>query len=278
MDKQLQALDDPEKVHQAILETIKVMEYSVLYLGLALVKIKTEKLYRDLGYKHMSAYVQGLVEESQKDRSSIYKWLNIGEVYTKYQGKLEEIGFSSKNSPTKLPYLERALQKSPSNEVYDNIMKMSQREFASYAKHSRDAKHSSDAKHSTFAKSGDFDMGNSSVSRETENNAEGLPAEITEKTDEWGYSFTYRDKIAVKVNNTLSKRALRMILPSVRLALNALARRGYVVAVHLDNYREYRSFEKIAIEAREKMRTQLRATSSRTAIGREKMEAAPKRI
>ena len=249
------AQDDPKRLHQSILETVKIIEYSILYIGLGLVKIKMDKLYKELGFKNMSAYVQHLVEVSQRNRSSIYKWLQIGEIYIKYRGKLEEIGFTSKNSPTKLPYLERALKKKPVKEVYDNIMIMTQREFANFAKTGEYAR---DTLPNNFQEITDI----------TTESVEETVIETSEITnDDWGYIFSYRDQTAVKVNKKLGKRALGMLLSSINMALNALNRRGFVVAVHLDNYREYRRFGPIAKEAREKMR----ATFGRTTMDREEM-------
>ena len=236
------SLEEPDKIHQGILSIVKNIEYSILYIGLALVKIKTGKLYRELGYKHMSAYVQHLVEETEKDRSSIYKWLQIGEIYLKYREKLDEIGFTSKDSPTKLPYLERALKNNPVKEVYENIKKMNQREFSNYARA----------------------MGNLAGNfQEVAENAIETTEEIVvdaldNPADEWGYTFFYKEQTAVKVNKKLSKRAYGMLLPAIRVALNALNRRGYVIAVHLDNHKEYVRYEKIALEAREKMRQEMR--------------------
>ena len=46
----------------AIADTIRAVDHSILSIGFALVRIKTEKLHRDLGYRFMSAYIQHLIE------------------------------------------------------------------------------------------------------------------------------------------------------------------------------------------------------------------------
>ena len=226
---------DPVMVNGNILDTIKTAELSILSLGLDLVKIRNYRLYEGLGHKNFSSYVLYLVTESQKTRSSIYKWLKIGEIYLKYQDKLIEIGFRPKDSLTKLPYLERALKNKPQKEVYDNLMKMKQREFSKYAR---------------------------SI---TENNSETLESteEITEENfeetvAEWGYIFTYKGKKAVWVNNQIGKNFLDKMLPAVRLAYNMLRRGTFVLAVHLDTVKEWRLFKPIAVRARKELKRKLK--------------------
>ena len=58
----------------------------------------------------------------------------IVEAYIKHRNDLEIIGFSDSNGPGKLPYLERALAVGERDEVFNNLMNMSQREFADFAK------------------------------------------------------------------------------------------------------------------------------------------------
>ena len=258
------------ETHNAILNSIKAVDDSILSIGLALVRIKTEKLHRDLGYRFMSAYIQHLIDQSGKDRSSIYKWLQIGEVYLKYKNELEKAGFNGNDSPTKLPYLERALAKNPKDEVFDNIKVMTQREFSAFAK----------------AKAGDFAKAKSNISSETVNVQDEISASAAEAgsksaeggedisdfeiisngftANDLGHTFFYGKKLAAWVNRSLSRNALRILLPAMRMSFNAIDKKGYVVAVHLDNRREYERFRDIAIEAREQMRTTLgRSTLTR---------------
>ena len=215
---------DPVMVNGNILDTIKTTELSILSLGLDLLKIRNYRLYEGLGHKNFSAYVQYLVTESQKTRSSIYKWLKIGEVYLKYEDKLIQIGFSPKDGLTKLPYLERALKNKSHQEVYDNLMKMKQREFANYAR---------------------------SIAENTAKNVE-------ETEEEWGYRFSYKGKEAVWINRKIGKNFLDKMLRSIRLAFNILERRTYVLAIHLDTAQEWRLFKPMAIKARKELKRKLK--------------------
>ena len=224
-----------------ILDTIRDIDHSILSIGLDLVKIRDEKLFGDFGFPHMSAYVSFLVEQSKKNRSSIYKWLQIGEIYQKYKLELEKVGFRGNDSPTKLPYLERALAIFPKDEVFANIKTMTQREFASYAKHG------------SYAKSGGLAKGGEEKTFAAEDAALNRD-EISEKADNWGHSFFYREIEAARVNKDLPRSIYRMLIPAIRLSFNALDKKSYVVAVHLDNYREYVRFLDVAVEAREQMR------------------------
>ena len=234
LNREFDLADDPEILNGSILETIKTIDRSILSVGLGLAIIKTGKLYKRLGFKNMSAYVFYLIAETKRNRSSIYKWLQIGEIYIKYREKLEEIGFSGKDSPTKLPYLERALRIKPQKEVYDNIIDMTQREFADYAR--------------SIA----------TIRDESPEIPEEDALESVETMDGWGYSFYYRDKEAVRVSKNLRPSILNKLRSCIRLAFNSLDRNSYVIAVHLDNHREYRRFTTIALEAREKMRLEMR--------------------
>ena len=185
---------DAAALNENILDTIKAVDNSILSIGLGLVRIKTEKLYRELGFRHMTAYVLYLAEQSQRDRSSIFKWLQIGEIYIKHKTDLESAGFTANDSPTKLPYLERALQGNPKDQVFNRIKKMTQREFAEYAKNKEKIKTGND--------------GEKICDCETITN--------------WGHSFSYRGKEAARVNKKLPRRILKMLLPAIRLSFNAL--------------------------------------------------------
>ena len=222
---------DPVVLHGSILGTISTLEYSLLSIGLGLVKIKEDSLFKTLGFKNMSAYVLYLAHITGKDRSSIYKWLQIGELYLKYQEQLGKAGFTGKDGLTKLSYLERALENNPEEEVYHNIVGMTHREFAGYAR---------------------------SVVESEGIEGEKPEEETKEYTDEWGYRFMYREREAVRVHKDIGRRVLKILLPSIRLAFNALDRKGYVVAVHLDTLREYEKYMTVAIEARDKMREEMK--------------------
>jgi len=126
--------DDAAEIDTGIRETIKGVRLSILAMGMGLAKIKKKGLYIDLDCKSMAAYIQKLCDETKMDRSSLFNWLYIGEAYIKYRNDLEKIGFSDNDGPTKLPYLERALETNRKQEVFKNIKDMSLREFINFSK------------------------------------------------------------------------------------------------------------------------------------------------
>ena len=234
-------LNDATALNKGILDTIRGMNQSILTLGLALVAVKQGKLYRELGFQKWRAYLLYLSKESKRSRSSIYHWLQIGEIYEKHKAKLETIGFTSHDGPTKLPHLERALAENPEDEVLANLKTMTHREFAQYARSERviSAVPAADIP-VLVVEAPDEDLDDTQIECET--------------LTSWGHSFYYRGKEAARVNKNLPWRILRMLLPAIRLSFNALDKRSYVLAVHLNNYREYTRFKEIAIKAREDMR------------------------
>ena len=215
-----------ELINRDIINTIKSVDNSIIRISLNLVKIKSEKLYFGLGFDKMSQYLKNLIQATKKDRSSIYKWLQMGEVYVKYREKLERAGFNTMDSMTKLPFLERALKNNPQKEVYDNIVKMSQREFANYARSIVEI--------------------NVDISESTD----GMIREVEENKD---HIFFYREKEAVIVRNIFGKRSLKNLLTLIRMAFNVIARKDFVVTVSLRNYNEYRKFIPIARKAKENL-------------------------
>ena len=126
--------DDPAEIDQGIKDTIKGVRLSILTMGIGLARIKSENLFKKLKFRNMSAYVDGLCEETKMERSCIYGWLGMGEAYIKYRSELEMIGFTDQDGPSKLPYLERALAVGEKDEVFNKLKEMSLREFADYAK------------------------------------------------------------------------------------------------------------------------------------------------
>ena len=122
------------EIDHGIRETIKGIRVSILAMGLCLAKIKTKGLYIDLDCGSMNQYVEKLCNETKMDRSSIFNWLSIGEAYIKYKNDLEKIGFNDNDGPTKLPYIERALESNRKQEVFKNIKEMSVREFKSFSR------------------------------------------------------------------------------------------------------------------------------------------------
>ena len=126
--------NDPAEVDKGIRDTIKGIRLSILAMGLGLAKIKSNRLFTCLNFKNMSMYINGLSKDYKLDRSSIVKWLRIGEAYSKYKNELEMIGFCDRDGPTKLPYLERALAVREKQDVFDSIKNMSVRDFKDFSK------------------------------------------------------------------------------------------------------------------------------------------------
>ena len=123
-----------QDIDKGIRDTINGMRLSVLAVSIGLAKINEKKMYLELNYRSMNKYVGQLCIETKMDRSSIYNWINIGQAYLKYRSDLEQIGFSDSDGPTKLPYIDRALEANPKPTVFSNIKKMSVREFKNFAK------------------------------------------------------------------------------------------------------------------------------------------------
>ena len=122
------------EIDKGIRETIRDIRISVLAMGVGLANMKAKGLYKDLGCKNLTEYIQRLCDETKMDRSNIFSWLRIGEAYITHKSELEQIGFTDSDGPTKLFYLNRALEKNDKQEVFDNIKNMSVREFKSFSK------------------------------------------------------------------------------------------------------------------------------------------------
>ena len=122
------------EIDHGIRDTIKGIRLSILAMGLGLANIKAKGLYIDLECSTMNQYIMKLCDETKMDRSSLFNWLNIGEAYIKYKNDLEKIAFNDNDGPTKLPYIERALETNKKQEVFKNIKDMSVREFKVYSR------------------------------------------------------------------------------------------------------------------------------------------------
>ena len=85
---------DAEEIDTGIRKTIMDVRLSILAMGLGLAKIKSESLYKDLGFRSMLEYIDDLSAGTKMNRSGIYNWLYIGEAYIKYKDELDRIGFS----------------------------------------------------------------------------------------------------------------------------------------------------------------------------------------
>jgi len=122
------------EIDKRIRNTMKSLQFSVLAMGLGLARIKVNYMYRELGFDTMSHYIYKLSDDTKMEKTSIYKWLYIGESYLMYQSELEQICFTDSDGPTKLPYLKRALEANDKQEVFEKIKTMTVREFATFSK------------------------------------------------------------------------------------------------------------------------------------------------
>jgi len=121
------------EIDRSIREAIMGLHPSILAMCLGLEKIKSGDLYKDLDYESMAEYLLRLCEDNKINRSSVYKWLHIGEIYIKYQVDLEKAGFGDSDGPSKLVYLEQALGTREAQEVFAKIKECSVRDFIGFA-------------------------------------------------------------------------------------------------------------------------------------------------
>ena len=207
--------DDPLVLDRGVRDTIRGVGLSILTIGLTLARIKSEKLFSALGFKNITAYIEGLSKDTKSDRGNVFSWLKIGETYIKYRDELEKIGFSNGDGPTKLPYLERALEKGPRQEVFDKLMLMSLRQFRAFSRSNK------------------------------ENKGEAQPSwEIR------GNILYMKGQRAAIINRNLGRVKTNMLFGVLRAACRALERKGCLVAVHLINWNEVELFEPEAIRIR----------------------------
>jgi len=126
--------DNAVEIDAGIRETIKGVRLSILAMGLALAKLKEQGLFIDLNFHSMNDYLENLCDETKIERSTAHNWLYIGEAYTKYRRELERIEFSDADGPTKLPYVDRALETHEKKDVFKKVKEATLREFKEYAK------------------------------------------------------------------------------------------------------------------------------------------------
>jgi hypothetical protein len=126
--------DNAAEIDAGIRDTIKGLRLSILAMGLGLAKLKAKGLYIDLKYRSMNDYLENLCLEMQVERSTVHNWLYIGEAYIKYRRDLERIEFTDSDGPTKLPYLDRALEIHNKSEVFKKIKDLTLQKFKEYSK------------------------------------------------------------------------------------------------------------------------------------------------
>jgi hypothetical protein len=209
-------------VDREVRDSITVMRSSVLEMSLGLAKIKNECLYRELGFQFMSHYVARLCEETKMDRSSINKWLKIGQAYEKYREELERIGFGENDSPTKLRYLERALKNCQGDDVFAALKRMTVREFMAYSR-----------------------------GPAAEDEAERPFVEVK------GDNVLVGGYLAVRINRELPVREIRYFKKVNAIAGRAMEEGEYIFPVRLRDWEEIARYEKFS----EKLIAQLRSSS-----------------
>ena len=126
--------DNAAEIDAGIRDTIKGVRLSILAMGMGLAKLKAKGLYVDLKFHSMNDYLEQLCDEMQIDRSTAHNWLYIGEAYIKYRRELERIEFTDADGPTKLPYVDRALETHDKKVVFKKIKESSLREFKEFSK------------------------------------------------------------------------------------------------------------------------------------------------
>jgi hypothetical protein len=126
--------DNAAEIDAGIRETIKGVRLSILAMGLGLAKFKAKGLYIDLNYHSMNDYLESLCDDMQVERSTVHNWLYIGEAFIKYRKELERIAFSDEDGPTKLPYVDRALEIHEKREVFRKVKEATLREFIVFSK------------------------------------------------------------------------------------------------------------------------------------------------
>jgi hypothetical protein len=126
--------DNASEIDAGIRDTIKGVRLSILAMGMGLARLKEKGLFLDLKYHSMNDYLESLCDEMQIERSTAHNWLYIGEIYTKYQRELERVEFTDADGPTKLPYVERALEIHEKRAVFRAVKELSFREFKDFLK------------------------------------------------------------------------------------------------------------------------------------------------
>ena len=126
--------DDAAEIDAGIRDTIKGVRLSILAMGMGLARLKEKGLFIDLNYHSMNDYLEKLCDDMQIERSTAHNWLYIGEAYAKYQREFERIEFSDADGPTKLLYVNRALEIHEKREVFRKVKEATLREFIVFSK------------------------------------------------------------------------------------------------------------------------------------------------
>ena len=128
--------NDGIEIDSGIRVAIKGVRFSILAIGIGLAKLKARGLYVDVDRKYhsMNDYLVGLCDDMQIDRSTAHNWLWIGEAWLKYRKELEKIEFTDSDGPTKLPYVDKALEIHERKDVFRKVKDLSLRAFKEYSR------------------------------------------------------------------------------------------------------------------------------------------------
>jgi hypothetical protein len=138
--------DNAAEIDAGIRNTIKGIRLSILAMGMGLARLKEKVLFINLNYHSMNYYLVKICDDMKIERSTAHNWLYIGEAYIKYQRELEKIEFSDADGPTKLPYVDRALEIHEKRKVFKKIKISTLQEFKEFSRGETDKPKSSKIK------------------------------------------------------------------------------------------------------------------------------------
>ncbi|MCL2094112.1 MAG: hypothetical protein FWH12_07955 [Treponema sp.] len=254
---------DPLELDQGIQDYLKIANNAVLNVSLTLVRIQAEKVYLLYGCRSMNNYIEGLTVRMQVSRSNVYNWLLMGKMYLKHQAELDARGFRQEEGATKLTYLERALKKHPKDEVFDKLMTLSRREFIAYARGTdKDQEGRADLESISAMLADTF--ANNEINESEEITLENINPHKKQKISNenkdtpwkyYGKTLYYRGRWVLALNLKLPWNILNMVSKAIKVACNALDRKGAVLAVHLNDIEEMQRIKKPIIRLRDEMRS-----------------------
>lgn len=97
----------------------------------ALANIKTKKLYKQIGLKSFKEYIRE--KRINLNYATAFEYTKIGIIYQQLKKYLDRINFGEENGLKKLLFLEQALKNNQADQVYDNLIKFSFRNFKKFA-------------------------------------------------------------------------------------------------------------------------------------------------
>ena len=263
-DPEYVASYNPLDLNQGIQDYFKIASNAILYVSLFLVRIQTEKLFTHHGHKNMTSYIEKLAATLNVSRSNVFNWLRIGKIFLAFREELESRGFGQGEGVTKLPYLERALKNNPRKEVFDKLMTLNRRDFIAYARgvdttgalSSKDEEEITALLNERFMNNQENDT--EELSLEKKYTIQKQKMKNNNKETLWFFknkSLYYKGGWVLSLNTRMPWNMLNMISRAIRVACNALDRKGAVLAVHLDTNEEMWRIQKPIIRLRDEMQS-----------------------